>query len=723
MVYARMSTATLALSFFALSGCTAFAEKSSPLRDEGNWMGAVDYFATDTLRKKFEPELRDEKLPHLGVALAGGGTKASAFSMGVLQGLTSSGLMAEVDALSSVSGGGYAALWYYARMRFDLPPAEAGSHAPQQMARFFADCLPSRYVRAGINDLRLEDCDPINLTNDTPVSDDRYRYQNALRGFQDVFNDSFSYTTTETDTRFSADALVMGLESVAVMPLGMLVNGVFDWELEVSVSQHRYNSGIARAYAASPVKCSDGGCEMHDRIGKRPVQIRREGRTRQGIGLTFADLDNAYQRHGAPLWIINATAGEDRTPWDFSAQSDANLSVFEITPYTQGSGLYGYHQKQLPDLSPYRATVASAAFLDSQQKAVTQPPLRNLLGALMGATTLSWGTSYRNTLSTSANANTQAHYIGHKFLPWPLYYAHRFTPSRDSVFIHLSDGGQSENLGAYALIRRGIETIIISDHAQDRKGEMGDLCRLKSQIRKQGLYLTVPGLADLDSVCNQTRHYPLGYDIFNWQHPVLLGCVSNGKMAEDCSRSEEKTILPGEYFARLFIIKPALANSQLTDALTAMGADCQRGLEGRCAATIMRHCKKFDRASGWNYADAPSCELLGFIAKNFTSADGIASDGCPFFPQHATVMMTADSSPWVYGAMRDLGAYYAQRINWFFSKADPQQVDGQRFNQVAKAQKATPIQPTDLILSRIYSKKTDIMKCVHPQRLRSVAID
>ena len=54
--------------------------------------------------------------PKLGLALAGGGTKAGNFAIGVLQGLTEAEVMGQVDAVSTVSGGGYAALWYFSRL-------------------------------------------------------------------------------------------------------------------------------------------------------------------------------------------------------------------------------------------------------------------------------------------------------------------------------------------------------------------------------------------------------------------------------------------------------------------------------------------------------------------------------------------------------------------------------------------------------------------------------
>ncbi len=89
------------------------------------------------------------KAPQLGLGLAGGGTKAADFSIGVLQGLTEAGVMERVDAVSTVSGGGYAALWYFARVLngAEHPGGDFKPLAQRKIAEtFFADCLPYVYV-------------------------------------------------------------------------------------------------------------------------------------------------------------------------------------------------------------------------------------------------------------------------------------------------------------------------------------------------------------------------------------------------------------------------------------------------------------------------------------------------------------------------------------------------------------------------------------------------
>lgn len=50
--------------------------------------------------------------PSICLAFSGGGIRSSAFAIGVLQGLNDTGKLTEVDIISGVSGGAYAAAWY-----------------------------------------------------------------------------------------------------------------------------------------------------------------------------------------------------------------------------------------------------------------------------------------------------------------------------------------------------------------------------------------------------------------------------------------------------------------------------------------------------------------------------------------------------------------------------------------------------------------------------------
>lgn len=693
----------LTLILVALSGCTSVPVKHEELKQRGISLDSKDYFKNENFRLKFEKEWRNDKAPEVGLALAGGGTKAGDFALGVLQGLEESKIMDKVDIMSTVSGGGYAALWYYTRVINEIN---------KSYIEAFVDCLPSKYsiyVKEGCENPTYV-CPPKNRTNYLDANGDPYRHQNYLRGYQDVFssgsdllgNKSFNYNTFEDQDRLINDIGMLSAKTLGAAVVNVIPNILFDWQVPLSPSRNAYAKGIARTFGAIPPSCSDN-VNSCDSEGK----WRAEGDINAAKNIKFEDMKRVYIENRAPMWIINATAGEDRTPWDFKSQQDPELTVFEFTPYGSGSGIYGYDNP--PDwLSPFEAVIASAAFLDSQQKNVSKPPLRNLFSAFMELSTLNWGSSYINPKASWPNVAI------HEILPWPLYYFHKFNAGSDSMYLHLSDGGQSEDLGAYSLIRRKLSKIIISDHSHDRAGLMDDVCRLKVTLGKNGLYLHIPGLKNFDMVCspkeNQNGDKLHGYDIFNWDHPVLLGCVTSNKDEINCIRSvTEKD--SNYYFAQLFIIKPALADKKLKSAITDVASicrikdkdgsiteECRNVVSSKCEFLMansiylpQKNVQFIDSDNPWKFEDYQSCELLGFIVENAFKGLGINStDGCPHFPQYSTITMTLKSSPWMYGASRELGRRYARQLGWFF-QAD-KAINDSRFIEALRFQADHPIE-------------------------------
>jgi hypothetical protein len=714
-----------------LAGCSSYYKE--PLLD----------YSQATLQEKFsiEQEATAYKPPHLGLALAGGGTKASNFSMGVLKGLVESGQMENVDVISSVSGGGYATYWYYSRLIFDDPDFDTNRDtAPAFIKSIFLDCLPSRFMdESGV---RVQDsstwlpgqphpCPQYNHTNllkvasddeyDNPqqqrsaqqefdqlmdaldrpeLGKDPYRFQNYLRGYQDIFSTglnifgahAFDYNTTVEDGRFSNEVVELIPMEVGSIVANAFGNILFDWNLELSATQYAYGKGIVRTYGASPPNCDREAEGCITTIYGNDIRI--EGDLDQARSLSFADIKRVHEVKGAPLWIINTTAGEDRSVLDIERRKPFYLSAFEIDPYHSGSGLYGYH-KGLPEgLPPFKAVLSSAAFSDSQQKVVSNILGRNALNALLRISAADWGYSIRN-----PNAG-DFQYGMHYLLPFPLYYAERLAGEENSSFIHLSDGGMSENLGAYALIRRGTANLIVSDHAGDRDGKMIDLCWLKNGLEKNhNLRLLLPGLGNLDHHCRLYEDENTGYNIFAWRHPVLVGCIVS-KSIENLGCENLPTNLEKEqYAAHLFLIKPALANTAMREKLNKIGSVClsqplknKVDQDSACSKEIRAACTNpntSDDSPMWQGAPSPSCEMFAFFLRNATGSDGMHDDGCPNFPQYATVALTVDSSPWIFGGMRELGAYYAGRINWFFNQDGS--LNEERFLAELRYQRRIPI--------------------------------
>lgn len=662
--------------------------------------------------------------PHLGLALAGGGTKAADFSIGVLQGLTEAEIMDQVDAVSTVSGGGYAALWYFSRL---LNPSEFSPNhlAPFNQKKFakdfFSDCIPRKYdfnhfVPQSLpeNDHSSENrssgnCPQAPFTNFSAQKGfqlDQVRYQNHLRGYQDVFalnlpwNHSFRYKETTIDQKRNiSDYALLATLTAGSIPLNILPNTMFDWEIPLSLSRWKYENGIVRTFGATPANCTKTICSEQTRPEGNEDWTRTQ--------LTFDLLREHYENGTIPLWIINATAGENRDVISAGfnpGQKPFQLTSFEFSPYGSGSGLFRYSSKTLGNLLPWEAVTSSAAFLDSQQKVA--PPYYN---PLLKFFTLDWGRSLPNPHIHWSEA------AFHRLLPFPLYFFHgrAGNSASDYVNIRLSDGGQSENLGTYALIQRKLPDIIVSDHSSDRSGRMEDVCRLRNGLQKDHeygvpLYIYFPGLTDLEEVCNHDSNF--GYDTFHWDHPILLGCVTSDRSNNTC---REALSIGKQHFQRIYLIKPSLPGPKseigLSEALSNAGKQCAASrTKTDCTKAVQQHCtalpagQPYQQATtpvtvsslAWPYEKYVTCELLGFMMIDAFHEDGYNStDHCPHAPQHSTLLMTADSSPFLLGAYRELGRYYARQLGWFFGKGVNDQLRQTRYSDAILYQDKHPLRP------------------------------
>lgn len=187
----------LVLLLLIFSGC------SNPVRPESlryYSLAEADYFTAAHQDALFKDERHSRKAPIIGLALAGGGTKAADFGLGVIQGLNEIGLLKNVDIISSVSGGGYSALWYYSRLinekdtTIETSDEETKRSFEVIINKSFNDCLPMRYK---INESKVVSCPFFNTnTKGKNVSSDLFKDQNYLRGYQDILSsvkDAFNY--------------------------------------------------------------------------------------------------------------------------------------------------------------------------------------------------------------------------------------------------------------------------------------------------------------------------------------------------------------------------------------------------------------------------------------------------------------------------------------------------------------------------------------------------
>lgn len=148
-------------------------------------------------------------------------------------------------------------------------------------------------------------------------------------------------------------------------------------------------------------------------------------------------LQSSIESSESPYFIINTTRRSD--------EKNALCNVFEFTPTHMGSPATDFHEWSEPNQT-----------------------VRWSEAVAMASAGIKWK-------------------LGR---PIPDY-AVNVTPRSNS---RLSDGGYSENLGAFSLIRRGIKKIIIVDAGHDPKYAFTDYKDLRDNLRVMGINFVVPDI-------------------------------------------------------------------------------------------------------------------------------------------------------------------------------------------------------------------------------------
>ncbi|MDM5180808.1 patatin-like phospholipase family protein [Massilia sp. DJPM01] len=658
----------------------------------------------------------DRARSHFGIALSGGGTKASSFSIGVLAGLADAGLLDKADYISTVSGGGYAAYFYYAHRIF--PALRSGPRTPVSNQDLFRDCLsdPEGFAEEPIG-ARIRStnyCGRLDLASRADTAAQRaqdIRYQALLKCSQDLLRPGCCHMTTTAgmDSGISLHAL---LGTVGSIPHANVASTAFDRGYFLSPSGHAYRHGIGLAYGAtltrstplSEVAITDAarrcGQSSPGLMAMLDCQPDGPGHGPAPIALTFDELRLGLLKRGPagarlPFWIMSAAAPQTRSVfgWMTTGKDDVtNSDMFEMTAVSHGSGRYGYVSASpaIHDLSVLDSVAASAAFLDANQLKYKNRYLRTLLGVGQHVANLDWGYDIAN-----YNLGVERRQL-HRRLPFPLYWfdkrmvdapaiEHPSPELKDrhrSVFIRLIDGGNAENLGAYSLLKRDVKHLLISDAAADENGLFKDICDLGRRLRytpgdvlPKNLYL--PGLEDFAGHCGKVDDKDFAYDMQSWfaHHPVLFGCIRHQAVASGSDACKEL----GEKDVRLFIAKPAInfrhfIANQMNGRIGGKLAECYvRGVDTLAPTSLL------------------NCDSAIFLKLNHGVEKGV-SPGCPIFPQHSTLLMTANSSGTLFVAYRELARQYVAQTAAILAKLIAGDATGARdFDSVIADQAKKPL--------------------------------
>lgn len=700
----------------------------------------------------------------IAITLAGGGTKASSFALGVLGAAVttplalsadptrySNALFWQSDAVSSVSGGSYAAFYLYSRLIRNRPLAGEATPASldqsREVTRYFRDCIPAhlegvlsgddgRLIQAEARErgVAVETlfCPATVRAGDNDGSEDFAAAQARARRY---WNETRPETRNLQFVRCHADILTWqrcefkntpgagirsttstaALASVHMLslPIAWLANTIFDWPINLSPSRMVYREGIGMAYGLEPLdaRALEGDAGWAAQVGAVKHFVTEDGQSdlstytargpdEGGIAgqsgelrlrpdparMSFAGLNSLYDdgSHSPPRWIINATAAPSRSLLGWTGQNDTNFErdIFHMSGDQQCAGGVGpiNIDKAFRDVesvekhaSLLTAVNASAAFFDANQRVYGQP-VRVLAGLGLHVINLNWGVDALNVGESGVAKTSDIRRGIHLALPFPLYLGESYfgyVSRRDPVYVRLVDGGSSDNLGAYRPIAEAVKDVIISDHAQDRGGSMGDLCLLRNELLiRRGLQLHVPGLAGWPQGCydehvlrrsrmrdadttkaargafdalrkaadkmdTEQRSRTVSYPIWGWPYPFLAACVSKSPDPDSCLQAPQ---------SRLWIVKPAFDYPAWLRDQTVAGPN--KG-DGR-------------RVVSCGGARELPCESSALLARLLAGTREYFDEDweTPIFPQDSTVKMTVNSNADLVGAYRELGRHY-----------------------------------------------------------------
>ncbi|WPO48679.1 hypothetical protein [Pseudomonas sp. S1Bt23] len=658
----------------------------------------------DTLESPFTHP--NGKRPALGIALSGGGSKASSFAIGVLAGLADQQLLDSSDYVSSVSGGSYAAYFYYTHRIYPIVRNEKSDREIPTSEDLFRDCIlsiGSKYTDPKVvNEInRYGACKPYELLYSSGEKsggvDKNNKYQAFLRCQQDVFKPGIC-STQRTSEDFGIPPIAFVGTAVAV-PLSLIANTVFDTGITVSPTARSYRDGIGIAYGATisdinALKPAQGGHSVEIPCTKNENGYATDCKPNRfdpdPVDMTFEELRTGLlaikKESKIPFWIINAAAPKSRSGlgwWAFGEDDTTNSDMFELTAVSHGSGRYGYVSApaSLHNMTVLDAVASSAAFLDANQLVYKEPLTRGGIGVLAHTFAADWGIDIPN-----YNVQDSRRTL-HKWLPVPLYwldggYARYLTnastnkETQDRVrssFIRLIDGGNGENLGVYSLFKRNVRNIVLADAASDPDGKFGDICslaaRLKNVPKGRGGYLYMPGLNNFNEHCAALLEHKQGYNIREWpfEFPTLVGCIRKTEQANEADACGNLS----DQDTRLIVVKPAIN-------MTAIMARELKGYQ-------LRTCGVPGSPSNVTGSKIPllNCDAAALILNSWNRKKSL----CQVFPQNSTVFMTANSSLTLFSAYRELARQYvnqAGELIRLLKNEDPQ--GAKMFSDMAKSQ-------------------------------------
>lgn len=379
--------------------------------------------------------------PYLGLAMSGGGMRSASFNIGILKGLHEIKQLKKIDIMSSVSGGSYAMSWYYLQKYY------TGEEDDVLFKTDGPDCIYQNYL---LKHARM------------PIHSDK-----AIIEYPEY--------------------IAKATSNVLSWPLHWIANGLFDWNLNLAPYRVYYQNAIERAFHVSPCGLDTPNCNKYrnaSTIFGQLVGVKKEDK------VSFIDMQNFLMKDFTlPSFIINTTVKIDDDDLDRRA-ADFSNSIFEFSPFRYGSDSFGFRditgQGEKSDnkcpVDIHTSVAISGAAVDSSIMPKKIKGLNDISNLNLGYNIPNYNIKDKQVLK-------------HNVLPYPFYYLYRDKYDIRGSGIYLTDGGHSDNLGAFSLIKRMCNNIIIVDAEHDPNYEFIAYRKLKKKLKNEfGVTLHVQGV-------------------------------------------------------------------------------------------------------------------------------------------------------------------------------------------------------------------------------------
>ncbi|WP_445368193.1 hypothetical protein ACH5Y9_01115 [Methylomonas sp. BW4-1] len=500
--------------------------------------------------------------PLMGLALSGGGTRSASFNIGLMNGLQDGNKLNEFDYISSVSGGSYAALWLFSKLYLNSTGVSSGD----QQSFFFKKCYNAQ---ANINNDLECSSDSIFYNDFVPHKIEGFNdcYEPDVRNYtngvyEDIFHYRFQRHLTNNSvllrdaSQFSNEILNYLYNSVTIGKVffgGVIPKFILGWtpidqifHTNLTFAPYMYQASVERNYGLYPSPDNIKGL-----LGEGYENQKETILSRQMDNLSFsqlAELGNKKSKTNSPIWLVNATVDVNNSlfRWTnaFSNTPPMHEAVFEFSPLYYGNDSLGY----VPS-SEYTGTISKAV---------------QMSGAAMD----------------SANP----HNSWYLSLPLSLLSIGDYA-NYGNQHVYLTDGGHSDNFGAYSLIKRRLPIIVISDAEHTSDGVPEALIRLREQLANESVKMK---FVLYDEEHRPVRYYLqndpqakmlLGHHDYNLNNPlpsVLIGEIcetSDINTSEICDDSDKH--VSTLFYVKARAVSKFYLNGKNADSGKKGGAGCE----------------------------------------------------------------------------------------------------------------------------------------------------